>query len=269
MSALWIGVFSLIGFLVIMFLGVPIPFAMCFAGAVGILAIQGPKITGQMLSAEFLSTFSTYAFTVSPMFGLMGFIASYSGVGANLYSAVNSFLGHKRGGLAMATQVACAGFGAICGSPPACISTFSAIAYPEMRKLNYAPQLAGTCISAGAALSVLIPPSSSLILYGIITDTSIGRLFMAGIVPGIVLCILNILAIVYIGKRHPSWAPTSTKYTWKERFQKMRSGSLLEILFVFILSMGGMFSGFFPHGGGRGRSFRHVYRNLAEQEAEF
>ncbi|MDR1574298.1 MAG: TRAP transporter large permease, partial [Clostridiales Family XIII bacterium] len=136
-------------------------------------------------------------------------------------------------------------FGAICGSVPACISTMSAVAYPEMRKREYSPALAGSCIAAGAALSVLIPPSTNFIIYGLATETSIGRLFVAGIVPGLLLCTLNILAIVYTGRRHSDWAPKSEKSTWKERWHSIAHGGLIEIAIIFIIAMGGMFAGFF------------------------
>ncbi len=245
MDPILIGVLGLVAFLILMVLGIPIPFSMLFCGAIGIAVIKNPSVASQMMASDLLNTFSSYTLTVGPMFGLMGFVANYSGIGTNLFRAVNSLLGHKRGGLAMATQVASTGFGAICGSVPACISTMSAIAYPEMRVRNYSPALAGSCIAAGAALSVLIPPSTNFIIYGLATDTSIGRLFVAGIIPGLMLCALNILAIVYIGKRHPDWAPTSEKYSWKERWHAILHGSIIEIFVVFIISMGGMFAGFF------------------------
>jgi tripartite ATP-independent transporter DctM subunit len=232
-------------FIAFMFIGLPLPFAMLFPAAIGILYIRTPAIAGQMLANEIFNTFTSYAFTVGPIFAMMGFFASYSGVGNNLFNAINAFLGHRKGGLAMATQVASAGFGAICGSPPASITTFAAIAYPEMRKLNYSPSLAGASIPAGAALSVLIPPSGILIIYGIITENSIGRLFMSGIVPGVMLCLLNVLAIVWMCWRHPEWGPVSKKSSWKERGEAIKKGGLIEIIIVFFISMGGMFMGVF------------------------
>jgi len=245
MDPVVIGVICLVAFLILMFLGIPIPFSMLFCGTLGVAVIKSPQVASQLMVSDLLNTFSSYTLTVGPLFGLMGFVANYSGVGGNLFNAINAFIGHRRGGLASATQLACAGFGAICGSVPACISTMSAVAYPEMRQRRYAPQLAGTCIAAGAALSVLIPPSTNFIIYGLATDTSIGALFVAGIIPGILLTILNILAIVYIGKRHPEWAPLSERKPWKERWVSLREGSLIEIAVVFILSMGGMFAGYF------------------------
>ena len=166
MSPIIIGILGLVGFLVLMFIGIPIPFAMLIAGTIGIAVILSPKNAAQMMAADLMTYFSNYTLTVGPLFGLMGFLALYSGVGGQLFTAINSFMGHRAGGLASATQVACAGFGAICGSVPACISTMCSIAYPEMRKRNYAASLAGPCIGAGACLSVLIPPSSSFADFG-------------------------------------------------------------------------------------------------------
>ena len=245
MSPIVIGVLFLILFLILMCLGVPIPFAMLFCGTLGVAVIRGANVAGQIIAADLYSTFSSYTLTVGPMFGLMGFIANYSNIGASLFNCINKFMGHRKGGLAMATQVACAGFGAICGSVPATISTMSAIAYPEMRKRNYTPELAGGCIAAGAGLSVLIPPSTNFIIYGLATETSIGKLFVAGIFPGIILCVANIIAIAIACKLHPDWSTIINKANWKERWHSIVHGGLIEIFIVFIISMGGMFAGFF------------------------
>ncbi|MDR1571570.1 MAG: TRAP transporter large permease [Clostridiales Family XIII bacterium] len=245
MTVLLIGAICLAGFIVLMFIGVPIPLAMLFPGALGILIIRTPSIAGQMLANELYNTFTSYAFAVGPIFAMMGFFATYSGVGSNLYNAINSFMGHWRGGVAMATTVANAGFGAICGSPPAAVSTFAAIAYPEMRRLDYQPELAGPCISSGATLSVLIPPSGSLIIYGIITENSVGRLFMSGILPGVIYCAINLLVIRYVVWRHPEYGPPSPRHTRQERVAALRRGGLFELIIVFCIAMGGMFAGVF------------------------
>lgn len=245
MSPLIIGVLGLVAFIVLMFAGVPIPFAMLFSGAVGIALILGPKAASSTVVNQTVNMFSSYTMTVSPMFGLMGFLACYTGLGQSLFGAIHAFIGHRKGGLAMATEVACAGFGAICGSVPATISTFSAIAYPEMRRHSYYPELAGTSIAAGATLAVLIPPSSNFIIYGAATDTSIGHLFIAGIVPGVLLMIMFIVAIALTCRKHPEWGPADRKYTRRERWDAVRHGGLIEIAIVFIISMGGMMAGLF------------------------
>ncbi len=245
MSTIWIGILALILFIVIMFLGVPIPFAMLFSGALGIACMSGLSSATSTVVNQTVNMFSSYTMTVSPMFGLMGFFACYTGLGGDLFNAIHSFLGHRKGGLAMATEVACAGFGAICGSVPATISTFSAIAYPEMRKHGYYPELAGTSIAAGATLAVLIPPSANFIIYGAATDTSIGQLFIAGIVPGLILMVFFIIAIAITCKLHPEWGPADRKQTWHERWECLRHGGIIQIAIVFIISMGGMMAGLF------------------------
>jgi tripartite ATP-independent transporter DctM subunit len=245
MSNIIIGIFSVIVFLILMFGGINIPFSMLFGGALGILLMRGPAVASQMVAAELFNTFSNYMLTVGPMFGLMGFLASYTGIGGKLFRCLNAFLGHKRAGMASAVQVASAGFGAICGTPPACCATMTTVAYPEMRKYGYAPEIAALSIVAGGTLSVLIPPSNTYIIYGIATETSISHLFVAGIIPGILLTLINIVTIQILAKRHPEWVSKGKKYTWKERWQSILNGGILETAAVFVISMGGMFAGFF------------------------
>lgn len=235
----------MIVFLVLMFAGFNIPFAMLIGGSVGLVLIKGAASAGTIIASEFVNTFASYSLTVGPMFGLMGYLASFSGIGEKLFDCMKTYLGHRKGGLASAVQVASAGFGAICGSPVSCCATMTAVAYPEMRKQGYAPELAALCICGGGTLSVLIPPSNNFIIYGIATETSISQLFMAGIVPGVVLTVINIFTIRLIVRRHPEWANTSRKYSWKERWQSTRNGGIIEVVVVFIIAMGGMFAGFF------------------------
>lgn len=158
MSNVLVGVVGLICFVVLMGIGVPIPFSMLLVGFAGCCIIKNPVAASQILVTELTTNFSSYALTVGALFGLMGFIANYTGLGSQLFRAVNSYIGHWRGGLAMATQVACAGFGAICGSVPATIGTMSAIAYPQMKERGYSPGMAGASIAAGAQISTIIPP---------------------------------------------------------------------------------------------------------------
>ncbi|MDR3295783.1 MAG: TRAP transporter large permease [Clostridiales Family XIII bacterium] len=245
MSLVTIGILGLIAFLILMVLGLPIPFSMLFSGVVFFAIIKGPQATIQMMSADLLNQFASYTMTVGPLFGFMGFVANYSGIGASLFKTLNSYVGHWKGGLAMATQAACALFGAICGSVPATLGTMSAIAYPEMRKRGYQPELAGSNIAAGATLSVLIPPGTGFIIYGLATDTSIGKLFIGGVLPAILLLVLNCLAILYMVLRNPKLAPLSPKAPLKERLNNLLHGGIIEVAVVFIISMGGMFAGFF------------------------
>ncbi len=270
MSGVAIGILGLLIFLALMFMGLPIPYSMLLVGVVGLTVLKTPAAAAQILVGEITTQFSSYAITVAPLFGLMGFIAYYSGMGASLFNVIDKFLGHWRGGLAIATEVACAGFGAICGSAPATIGTMCAVAYPEMRKNGYSPTIAGPAIASGANLAALIPPSTTFIIYGLATDTSIGGLFMAGILPGILLTICFAALIWLMAKRHPEYAPRSKKATWKERFHALRHGSIIEVAIIFILSMGGMFAGLFtPTEAGSIGAFGALVITLVTKKLDF
>lgn len=245
MSLEIIGLICIALFIVLMFIGVPVPFAMLIPAVIGLSIMLTPEAAIQTMSSSLVSWFSNYALTVGPMFGLMGFFASYSGLGEKLFNTLEKFIGHKKGGLAQATVVACTGFGAINGNVAATIVTMSAVAYPEMRKHNYSPILAGPVIAAAPMISVLIPPSSTMVLYGMASETSINRLFMAGIVPGLLCMVTMCFACWYVAKRHPEMAPTSERQPWSVRMKSLVHGGLIEIAIVFIISMGGMFAGFF------------------------
>jgi len=246
MTGLEIGFIALAGFILLMFLGIPVPFAMIITATVGILIMSGPVSASQILVAELYNTFTNYALTVGPMFGLMGYLASYSGVGDKLFVSINSMFGHRKCGLANAVQVAGAGFGAVCGSPPAATAMFSELAYPEMRARGYQPEIAAGTIIAASGLSIIIPPSNNFILYGLITETSIGQLFLAGIIPGIIVMVLNCCGILLMGKLRPHWiGGVSERVAWAERIRSFKNGGLIVIAIVFIISMGGMFAGFF------------------------
>lgn len=245
MNSVLVGAICLIAFLVLIFLGLPIAFSMLVTGIVGLMVLRSPDAAIQVIASDLFQNFSSYSLSVAPLFGLMGFLASYSGIGSSLFTAADKFLGDKRGGISSATQVACALFGAICGSIPATIATMSTVAYPEMNKREYDQRLSTASIAAGASLSVLIPPSSTFIVYGIAAEQSIGRLFMAGIIPGIILMFLFIGAIYITVRRHPEYAPLAPKASWRERFESLWRGGLIEIIIVFALSMGGMFLGWF------------------------
>ena len=178
------------------------------------------------------------------MFVWMGFLAYYSGIGTRLYVFAYRLIGHWPGGLAIATQAACAIFGAICGSNTATAATMGAISLPEMKKYNYENSLATASVAAGGVLGVLIPPSVIFIVYGMATQQSIGKLFIAGILPGILLMLLYMAVIFLLALRRPQIAPAGPVASWKERLDALRGG-LLEVIVVFALSMGGLFAGWF------------------------
>ena len=246
MDPVIVGVLCFIAFLVLMFFNMPVPFSMLFIGFIGLCILRSPSAAVQGISANLFTGFSSYTLSVAPIFGLMGFLASYSGIGEKLFNTTDMFIGHIKGGVACAVQVASAAFGAICGSTPATMGTMVAVAYPEMQKRGYSPKLSVCSIGIGSTLSILIPPSSTMIIYGSCAEESVGRLFMAGIIPGIILCVINCIIILVLVKRHPDYVESaSPKTTWSARLKSLKSGGLIEVIILFVLVMGGMFGGFF------------------------
>ncbi len=245
MSPEMIGLIGVLIFLALIFLRVPIAYAMMAVGLVGFSVIVSFKAAFNMIATDIFSTFSSYSLSVIPMFVWMGFIAYYSGVGKSLYTFAYKMIGHRKGGLAMATQVACAIFGAICGSNTATAATMGAISLPEMRRYGYNDSLSTASVAAGGAIGVLIPPSVIFIVYGIQTTQSIGSLFLAGIFPGLLLMVLYIAAIYFTVLKHPDYGPAAVaKFTWKERIAGLSNG-LFEVIFTFLISLGGLFAGWF------------------------
>jgi tripartite ATP-independent transporter DctM subunit len=222
----------------------PIASAMALVGFAGFSYLTSPAVAFDMVAKEIYATFSSYSLSVIAMFVWMGFLAFYSGIGTRLYVFAYKLVGHYPGGLAIATQAACGVFGAICGSNTATAATMGAIALPEMKKYKYDPSLATASIAAGGVLGVLIPPSVIMIVYGMATEQSVGKLFMAGIVPGILLMLLYMVVIYILALRNPALAPVGPRAGWKERFMALQGG-LGEVLVIFSISMGGLFAGWF------------------------
>jgi tripartite ATP-independent transporter DctM subunit len=196
-----------------------------------------------ILGKDFWVMFSNYNLTVVPMFVLMGTLAFYSGIGGRLYQAAHKFLGQLPGGLGIATCYACAAFGACCGSTTAGAAAMGKVILPEMKKYHYDPSLATACVASAGSLAILIPPSTIFIIYGIMTEVSIGKLFAAGILPGILLATLFALTVYIICRRNPKLGPPGVKASWKERVASL-SGAV-EMLILFALVMGGLFAGLF------------------------
>ena len=230
---------------VLLFLGVPVSYSMIIVALAGISYLHSVSASSSYIIKELVLNFSSYSLSVVPMFVFMGFVALKSGIGASLLEAVNKFIGHWRGGLAIAVQLACAMFGAICGSNTATVATIGTLAVPEMKKNHYADSFSTASVACGASLACLIPPSVQLVIYGIATETPIGRLFLAGILPGIVHMCIYIAAISIVLRFKPSIAPPAPKLSWKERFVAIPHSGVIEIGFVFCLSLGGLFLGWF------------------------
>ncbi|MGE4297429.1 MAG: TRAP transporter large permease [Desulfovibrionaceae bacterium] len=244
MSLITIGILGVVALLLLLFfLRMPVGFAMGLVGFVGFWKVINLQAALGMLGTEIWNVFSSYGLTVIPLFILMGQICFYAGVNKRLYQTAFAWLGHVRGGLSMATILACAGFSAISGSNTATAATMSTVALPEMHKYKYNPILSTSCVAVGATLGVVIPPSVVLLIIGLQTSQDIAKLFWGGVIPGLLLCLFFILTVTWLCHRHPDWGPAGPKTTWKEKFASL-PGSI-EMVVLFCLVMGGLFAGFF------------------------
>lgn len=243
MSPLTGGLIGCLILIILLLSSMPVAFAMLAAGLVGFTLITNPLAAASMVSAELFDTFSSYNLTVIPLFVLMGQVAFHAGISGGLFKAAYTWIGHLPGGLAMATVGACAGFGAISGSGPATAATMATVALPEMRKYHYADSLAAGTVAAGGSLGMLIPPSVVFIVYALMTEQSIGALFLAGIVPGVIISLLFCLTIFILCVRNPKLGPKSERHSWGQKFRSL--GGVIEILLLFVFVMGGMFGGLF------------------------
>ena len=243
MSLTMIGVLGVIALVVLLVCSLPVAISMAVVGVVGCALIISFKSALALLSADLYDVFANYNLTVIPLFVFMGQVAFHSGISRRLFAAANSWLSGLRGGLAMATVGACAAFGAICGSGPATAATMAAVALPEMRRYKYDDALASGTVAAGGGLGMLIPPSVVFIVYGILTEQSIGKLFMSGVIPGILVAVLFCVVISVQCWLNPRLAPPATSVPWRERFRKL--GGVIETLILFVFVMGGMFAGWF------------------------
>ncbi|MFM9925947.1 TRAP transporter permease [Variovorax sp. H27-G14] len=249
-----VAVLGFVALFVLMLLRVPVGMAMGLVGVVGYSYLVGPGPALKLVGQTSMRTVTDYTFGVIPMFMLMGAIVSVSGVSRELFKAANSMIGHMRGGLGVATVVACGGFAAICGSSVATAATFSAVAYPEMRRFNYPQSFSTGVIAAGGTLGAILPPSTVLAVYAILTQQDIGKLFMAGIVPGILAMAMYVMTIAIIVKLRPDWLPGGEVKPWSERFRDLKNVWAPLVLFVFVI--GGLYGGFFTptEAGGVGAS---------------
>lgn len=252
MTHFQIGIIGIVSLIVVLFSGMPVAIVMSLVGFVGFSFLVSPDAALSLLGKDIFGVASKYSLTVLPMFILMGQFAFYSGTGNRAFDSAYKIFGRVRGGLALATSMACAVFAAVCGSTNAGAAAMGAITIPEMRKYNYHPSLATGSVAAGGTLSILIPPSTIFIVYGILTKISIGKLFLAGILPGILLTVLFLLTILIICRLHPEYGPIGSKFSLREKMLSLLGVIDIVILFCFI--MGGLFIGFFtpPEAGAVG-----------------
>ena len=233
---------SVLGFFAVfalVLLRIPIAFAMGFVGMIGLIYETSYRAAISMVGRLIIDTSQDYGLSVIPLFILMGLFVNKGGISRELYRVSNAFLGHFRGGLAMATIVACGGFAAICGSSLATAATMAKVAMPEMRKYGYADGLSSASIAAGGTLGILIPPSVILVIYGLLTETSIGKLFIAGIVPGFLGILFYLAAVRLTVMRDPEAGPAGSRATWGERLKAL--SHVWAVLLLFFLVIGGLY----------------------------
>ena len=240
------NVVALLGFVALfglMLLRVPVGMAMGLVGVGGFAYLSGSGPALKMVGQTSMRTVTDWNFAVVPLFLLMGSFATTSGMSRELFRAANGFLGHLRGGLGIATIAACGGFAAICGSSVATAATFSRVAYPEMRRYGYPQSFATGVIAAGGTLGIMIPPSTVFAVYGLITQQDIGKLFVAGIIPGIIAVLMYMGTITIIGYARPGYLPAGPRSSWRERLEGMRDVWATLLLFAFVI--GGIYGGLF------------------------
>ena len=244
---------ALIGFIAIFglaLLRMPLAFSMGLVGIVGIGLTRGWMPALASTAQVVQETGFAYTLSVIPLFILMGNFVARAGLAHELFHAAYTFIGHRRGGLAHATIAACAGFGAICGSSIATAATMSKVAYPSMKKLGYSDALSTGVIASGGTLGIMIPPSTIMVIYGIVTETHIGKLFAAGVIPGILTALLLMVAVVIMTSLDPEHAPAGEKFTWGQRMAALR-GIWGVLLLVFVV-LGGIYGGVFTATEGAG-----------------
>ena len=243
MSSPFVGLAGFALALLLVLLRVPVAIAMGTVGVAGFALLNGWAAVGFVLgSAPFEATFP-YTLSVVPLFLAMGVFAAHAGLSGSLYRGVNAFVGHFRGGLAMASIGACAGFGAICGSSLATAATMARVALPEMRRHGYADSLASAAIAAGGTLGVLIPPSILLVIYALLTEQSIGALFAAALLPGLLGTFLYMAAVWVQVRLRPDLAPAAPRHGWDERLATLRD--IWPVLVLFVVVIGGIYAGLF------------------------
>jgi len=245
----------------------PIGLALLLVGLGGLATLHGFDTTLFVLGSAPVETLSRFTLSVLPLFLLMGSFAVRSGLSEGLYRAANGFVGQWPGGLTMASIIACGGFGAVCGSSLATVSTMAKIAVPEMLRYNYSPKLAAGSIAAWGTLGILIPPSLLMIVYAFLTETSVGRLFAAGIVPGVVSVLLYLATIAIWTRLNPEIGPAGERTPWHARWVLLKD--VWGVVVLFGLVMGGIFAGLFsPTEGGAVGAFGALIIGLVKRRID-
>ena len=268
MNEVTIGIIGLAVILLMFLTGIELGFAMAIVGFVGFSIIVSTKAALNLLAKDVFDVFASYGFTVIPLFVLMGQIAFNAGIAKRLYNASYKFIGHIPGGLAMATVAAATAFKALCGSSPATAATFASVAVPEMDRYNYAKKLSTGIVATVGTLGILIPPSVTLIVFGIITEQSIGKLFLAGLIPGLIIAFFFILIIYGWCKINPALGPRGERSTWKERIASLPE--VFWVVLIFVLVVGGLMQGFFtPTEAGSIGTFAVLLLSIIKRDINF
>lgn len=267
MSIATISILVILLLFVFFLMGLEIGFSMALAGFIGFAAIVNVNAALNLVAKDVYAVLSSYGFTVIPMFVLMGQLGASGGVARNLYDSAYKFIGHIPGGLAIGTVAAATAFKAICGSSPATAATFATIAVPEMDRYGYDRRLSCGTVTTVGTLGILIPPSVVLIIYGVLTETSIGRLFLAGIVPGLLVAFSFAATLLGWSILNPRLGPKGEKSTWKQRFASLPS--VIWVLVIFLLVVGGLMQGFFtPTEAGSVGTFAVLLLTLARKDMD-
>lgn len=255
-SVLLVGIAGIILLIIMLFIStIPVGFVMAIAGIVGISAIISGKVALSTAVNSAWAAFSSYGFSAIPLFIFMGAIVFRSGISKSVFECAYKWVGQLRGGLGIATLIACAGFAAVCGSNTATAATMGTVALPEMRRYKYSPVLTGGVVATGSTLGVVIPPSIVLIVYGLYTGESVSKLFIASIFPGLLLLMLFIISLAILVVKKPQVAPAGPSYSFLERVKALKGA--IEVLVIFALLMGGLYKGWFTptEAGGAGVLF--------------
>jgi tripartite ATP-independent transporter DctM subunit len=241
---------GLLAMLILAFARVPLAIAMGLVGFAGLWWMRGLNPAMASVTSTVYESGFEYTLSVVPLFILMGNFVTRAGMSRELYRAAYTLVGHFRGGLGMATVMACAGFGSVCGSSIATAATMTKVAYPSMKEHGYSGQLAAGAIAAGGTLGILIPPSTILVIYGLVTETNIGKLFAAGFIPGILAVVMMCLTIAFLTWRNPELGPAAERSSWTERLSAFKDVWAVAVLFVVV--MGGIYGGVFTTTEGAG-----------------
>ncbi len=243
MSTFTIGLIGCVLLIILLLLSMPVGFSLAVVGTLGFAMIINFPAACHMMISLFLETFSKYDYSVIPLFIFMGQVCFHSGISKRLFDAAYRWVGRLPGGLAIATVTACAAFGAICGSGPATAATMAAVSLPEMKKRNYSMQLGAGTVAAAGSLGMMIPPSVVFIVYGFMTEQSPAKLFIAGILPGLLFVLLFSLYIAWACWRNPKLGPPAPASTWDDAFRALFG--VIDPLLLFLAVMGGLFIGWF------------------------